>query len=123
MRSIKFRAWIISEKEMESTCFAMSPEGDYWQFADQGFYINNKNEKPEFILMQYTGLKDKNGKEIYEGDIVKTQNLIAQVVYQAPEFVMKKKPKNKTWYSFIRIANDRQYEEIIGNIYENADLL
>ena len=62
MREIKFRAWLEPEKKMNNGLFGLRSDGEV------SFQSNN----PEFnvILMQYTGLKDKNGKEIYEGDIV-----------------------------------------------------
>ena len=64
MREIKFRAWDITGKEMEeliSLDLGSKPRAR----TVKGFLCDG-----EFVLMQYTGLKDKNGKEIYEGDII-----------------------------------------------------
>ena len=74
----------------------------------------------EFILMQYTGLKDKNGKEIYEGDVVKcSSGCPHQVVWQHDFFGM------PMWY--LSGLNEgyawTETEEVIGNIYENPELL
>ena len=70
--------------------------------------------------MQYTGLKDKNDKEIYEGDIFKVGNTCSFVVYRIAGFrfnsYMEKGLINDL-YSASKIG------EIIGNIYENPELL
>lgn len=83
--------------------------------------INNGVES----VMQFTGLFDKNGKEIYEGDILNSYNgtLQGAVFYQAPSFIVKRKRNAKTWFGFNLHYTERQFQEVIGNIYENPKLL
>lgn len=112
MREIKFRAWDDDQKQM------LYGE-DFYSLVvcfDKGFnYLLNKSK---FKVMQYTGLYDKNGKEIYEGDIVKVEfpGLFYGVVeYDPPEWRMRR--KSGGLWSF------DERPEVIGNIYENPELL
>jgi len=104
-REIKFRAWNKPTKQMF-----------YWGFFTDIFdkgANDRRNFEPEHnIWMQYTGLHDKNGKEIYRGDIVK---------YNTPQREMISKiefPKDWEWLSW-----NCSGTEIIGNIMENPELL
>lgn len=72
------------------------------------------------VLMQSTGLKDKNGKLIYEGDIVKTSKGIANVEYDNT-YAYFGLTNFLTVFSFDNFINEEI--EVIGNIYENKELL
>ena len=109
MREIKFRAYDTTNNEM------------YWWeiIKDEPFDTLIKNE---IILMQYTGLKDKNGKEIFEGDIIEYENFdgtksIGIVEFKKGGFCLILEDGLKTTIMYDGI------NEIIGNIYEDKHLL
>lgn len=134
-REIKFRAWNKLEKRMESVNFIKFFLNAYTMVStryrdekskkiyDDQFAYGQEDGSDNVILMQYTGLKDKHGKEIYEGDIVtglfNHTDIIGHIVYgsDATFFI-----KRKGLYG-IGLNNAEDWLEVIGNIYENQELL
>lgn len=118
MRKLKFKAWDTVAKKMYDYVYRIYPglDGIPYSVTVLDDERNKLDINDYFEVMQYTGLKDKNGREIYEGDIVNTP-------------IMKKQPIE--WFTSgfwlgnfgslgTRLAN---LSEVIGNIYENPDLL
>lgn len=116
MREIKFRAWYSTQNKME-----YDPYAD--EFVCEGTPLNQavKAFPDGVVLMQYTGLKDTNGKEIYEGDICNTPDGVRLVRYDAPSFWLLVKEDDIV--DVDSFSTPSVLEEVIGNIYENPQLL
>lgn len=122
MREIKFRAWHPPITQKGIGFMQIDPFITDGGINEQ-FEWGNKNN---IVFMQFTGLLDKNGKEIYEGDIVRLGKLNVGVLYQPPSFIMKQKNKSgwsDRWFTFDLYYKDPQFCEVIGNVWENGDLL
>lgn len=115
-RAIKFRAWDKDRQEMFPVYELVFVPGGGIDIGARGA-LGMDDWRANCDLMQYTGLKDKNGQEIYERDILKycTNGRLSAPI----EF-----PKDYTWLKMhTEDAHWRSAVEVIGNIYENPELL
>lgn len=90
--------------------------------------IGWSGNKRDLELMQFTGLHDKNGKEIYEGDILSISNgkAVGVVEFQNAQFhlnYIKDEFRNWSKSKFLDEYSSSHSQEVIGNIYENPELL
>jgi len=121
MKEIKFRAWNKKNKKMQYS-------GIVWGITNLNYpALTGLNDFGDIDnlsdLMQYIGLKDKNGKEIYEGDIFihKFQTWKkSKVVFFKGAFCYEDKYMDIDTHYF---APDAQFIEVVGNIYENPELI
>ena len=115
MREIKFRAW---DKESRTVYWWSIPE------KPDGHITTHAYLQGDVVIMQYTGLKDKNGVEIYEGDIVRHDGYFEGKRVAKISTVMPDKWMPVSWYPWIGLDEDCSLTlEVIGNIYENPELL
>ncbi|CEQ10668.1 phage protein TIGR01671 [[Clostridium] sordellii] len=122
MRDIKFRIWDNEEKTMieNKDIYALDFRKDIY-FSS--VMVDGIITEDDYKLMQYTGLKDKNGKEIYEGDILDYgESGKYKVVFSKSTFKIQKVNNSK---GDLYLLEDCWFDEseVIGTIYENLELL
>lgn len=136
MREIKFRAWDAERKilrEVYNLHFNGYPiEG---VCGCDVLRTDNSNYEhwiltEEIKIMQWTGLKDKNGTDIYESDLVKAYDKIYQIEFNLGSFLFINKKYRLDWRFVCNNADDFRNHpdvmdqfEVISNIYQNSDLL
>ena len=135
MREIKFRAWNKDTESMFDEYITVenresANSGNPRRYTEIESYYGGPHIE-ELIPMQYTGLKDKNGVEIYEGDILKTSGENYGIEWVNKNIIIWGQKggfhaEGTTWDSLADCVFDlsgNNRSEVIGNIYENKDLL
>lgn len=128
MREIKFRGWVKSSNKMlpvydlglsnvDQYTIGIADCGDLNCGLCVDYY-----EKHEVEVMQYTGLKDKNGREIYEGDIVAydSERALGNVIYKDGGFYVE---EDRAMLAEWKIADDIIDVKVVGHIYVKPELL
>ena len=121
MREIKFRAWHKEEKIMGEVLGIDILHKEIF-FSNENVDCYEHTDFKDIELMEYTELKDKNNKEIYEGDIVTLHNGKYKVMFNTEEarFVLR---DDEFEMNIPFTNNNNKRMEVIGNIYENSELM
>lgn len=117
-REIKFRMWGIKDKFMDDTPVVY--KGAPCTIDTEGKVVWMPQD--DTVLMQYTGLHDKNGNEIYEGDFVMFGTTRLEVIWDENRVAFATLDIKRKDMGGMQNKKGR-FGEIIGNIYENPELL
>ena len=129
MRDLKFR--LIDTKSavrIDPKEFFITDSEVFIYYSD--FDNSEKADMRHHVILQFTGLKDCNGDEIYEGDILSTDLSRPYLIveFRNGAFMYQCHHDGQNYYDFMEPANERlkditKYHEVIGNFYENPELL
>lgn len=128
MREIKFRAFRKNHKDYET---GWAVPNQVFEFSDANGFTEFGFDIPEdIVVMQFTGLLDKNGKEIYEGDIIDYEDSgsidasgIQVIGWDSEKAGFGRQYLEEQGFSSTCFAEVATNSKIIGNIYENPELL
>ena len=138
MRPIKFRAIIEDSYSKNNGSWvygSLIKYGSFYSICEDSLYIDDDGITEDLVYIdertvgQFTGVCDKNGTEIYEGDIVRTlhpfknRKHIGEVIFEEYEFNIKGFSFSHYDYPGEAFSEGTQYMEVIGNIHENSQLL
>lgn len=115
MREIKFRAWNVLDKKMLNW-------GDIFHLPAWEIFPGTPEQRP-FNIMQYTGMEDKNGREIYEGDIIKYDDAGGEAHTQVIRYDDEMGAFGCDRGALMDHFNCMWEIEVLGNIYENPEIL
>ena len=119
VREIKFRAWDNTSKKMiYDSSFSSSHKIMTWHGT-----VYNNGKVQDYVMLQYTGLRDKNNVEIYEGDIWKRETFIARVGFGFSGWALWCMAESSGCYQYPSFYSNAVTGEVIGNIYENPELI
>ena len=126
--TVRFRVWIKTEKRMIETDDLLDIDYENKEIVTQQVYFENGlpddrdiycYDFDEIELMQSTDMVDKNGKEIFEGDIVKCSGLLGTIESFKAMWICSFVKYN----NYQKVGFFAQEIEVVGNIYENPELL
>ena len=127
---LKFRAWYVLAEEMidEILMISFVRKEIIGKFSDGSTSVplkfEDKRNGEDVVLTQSTGLKDKNGKEIFEGDIVQFSDSLYTVFYDNEKGSYRLKPHDDRWnVDYMSNFSHGGNFEVVGNIYENKEHL
>lgn len=143
MREIKFRGKNLNTKEWVYGDLLQWNDGEtaigvHGQFIDDGYHFNENYDKTPYVdettVGQFTGLKDKNGKEIYEGDIINVNGKYPKLIRYIDEWAsyclanltdLDCDLKTRYWHQVSPCwwTDYKREIKVIGNVYDNPELL
>jgi hypothetical protein len=124
MRELKFRVWDNKNKKfLPESHFAILGSGKVIVTLS-GYYEHFTNKtQDDYVVQQYTGLKDSKGKEVYEGDIIyhKNDKAYCQCIWDQERLTYRWVGKNMSLPIYTSDDNMKLKEKIVGNIFEKRN--
>jgi uncharacterized phage protein (TIGR01671 family) len=127
MREIKFRCWYVNKNEWEKDLVMLTPNGGICQLKND---IHIPCNPKTHIIQLFTGLRDKNGREMYEGDILSYEYFKGKFIVEwlfwgwtLRGTVPEEEREVRTFPPITMPSGNFEYIEVVGNIYENPELL